>query len=596
MRSKGIIRCMLLILAILFVVATIPSLAQAVVQHGVALSKGCDVVRVCDTNADCDDGNVCTNDVCDDTLPNVVLCESVTAYNDQAGDTVEIRRAMDVLNCSLDNPQCPVTYCIGSAVWPCPAGSVPMTIVAATGNTTCVAGGSLPCTMGPNIGNGAGLVTFRMTGYNPNLNDVALPGSLIGDQVELKVFDLCNGGIDTAACVAAPNRTATTEFSSPLVDACEHTPQPSLACPDTGNPCTEAGCNEAGVCDQNHVINPSLNANCPDDGNPCTQSGCNAAGVCVGNHVTTPSLNANCPDDGLDCTESGCNAAGVCVFNHVVTPSLDAGCPDDGNPCTESGCSEAGVCDPSHVEIPCEGICRTPGFWGTHAGTEKKNSQNITQTVINACGGSLDVCGECINATVPINNAASAVEATCVNIKAAKRLQLARQLTAAALNCCISGSGNDCTGLDIWDEVFGFCNEVCALDPTNSSGYFGICIDALDCLNNGGNIIDVVDSTVQCQTGTCEPTDTVGVDGLVQQCGKNLPACPEFYECVPLENTCHDRDLCPDATDDGEINGSALCFEPPGPAGSSNACNSAIENTCKVIGQGEANCGTDSCP
>src|SRR4030042_1291298 len=91
---------MLLILAIMFVVATIPSMAQAIVQHGVALSKGCDLVRVCDTNADCDDGNVCTNDVCDDTFTNIVNCEISTQYNDAAGDTVRIIALSDTLNCS----------------------------------------------------------------------------------------------------------------------------------------------------------------------------------------------------------------------------------------------------------------------------------------------------------------------------------------------------------------------------------------------------------------------------------------------------------------------------------------------------------------
>src|SRR4030042_3733897 len=290
MRSKVTIRCMLLILAIMFVVATIPSMAQAIVQHGVALSKGCDVVRVCDTNADCDDGNVCTNDVCDDTFPNLVNCEIQTQYNDQAGDTVRIITLSDTLHCS--DAACPVV-------------TVDPNIVAVSGNTTCVVGPFTQCLIGPAgstlnglPGVGApGSVTYGVSGYNPT--HVDLPGPIV-DDTSLQVLDLCDGGGDTAACVAAPNRTATTQFSTPLVDACEHTPL------------------------------PSLNDGCPDDGNPCTQSGCNAVGECVGDHVITPSLNDACPDDGNPCTQSGCSAAGVCVFNHVVTPSLDDACPDDG--------------------------------------------------------------------------------------------------------------------------------------------------------------------------------------------------------------------------------------------------------------------------
>src|SRR4030043_572284 len=134
MRSKGTIRCMLLILAIMFVVATIPSMAQAIVQHGVALSKGCDIVRVCDTNADCDDGNVCTNDVCDDTFSNLVHCEIQTRYNDQAGDTVRIITLSDTLNCT------------GAG---CPVVTVDPDIEAVTGNTTCVVGPFTQCLIGP---------------------------------------------------------------------------------------------------------------------------------------------------------------------------------------------------------------------------------------------------------------------------------------------------------------------------------------------------------------------------------------------------------------------------------------------------------------
>jgi hypothetical protein len=51
--------------------------------------------------------------------------------------------------------------------------------------------------------------------------------------------------------------------------------------------------------------------------------------------------------------------------------------------------------------------------------------------------------------------------------------------------------------------------------------------------------------------------------------------------CVPRES-CHDRSLCPDSTDDGEINGSDFCFEPPGPAGSSGKCNAARKNAVQV--------------
>src|SRR5438128_10011518 len=64
----------------------------------------------------------------------------------------------------------------------------------------------------------------------------------------------------------------------------------------------------------------------------------------------------------------------------------------------------------------------TAGFWGTHACTEKKGSQNITGKVIDATdrtlgnGGELIICGEHLVNTA-VNDAACAVEALCVTVK-----------------------------------------------------------------------------------------------------------------------------------------------------------------------------------
>src|ERR1051326_9219444 len=110
--------------------------------------------------------------------------------------------------------------------------------------------------------------------------------------------------------------------------------------------------------------------------------------------------------------------------------------------CNTPGC-DAGVCNQDHIPCP-TGICRTPGFWATHAGSEKgPRSQNITLAVIQATPTkSITICGECINDTA-LNDAASAVEAMCVSPRGDPTLQLARQLTAAALNCVISGGAAD---------------------------------------------------------------------------------------------------------------------------------------------------------
>ncbi|MHC4688003.1 MAG: hypothetical protein ACYTEW_27455, partial [Planctomycetota bacterium] len=672
MSSKNLSRCMILALAILFIIAAMPSLAQAqVVLHGVAITKGCNVVRACDTDADCDDGNLCTNDVCDQTLPNIATCEIRTDYNDDAGDTVRIDNLSDQLFCTDGGQGCPII-------------TANPDIVIVSGNTTCTVGPFTPCLIGPSGSTlnglpgtaGDGAVTYQVTGYNPILTDIPQ----IRDEATINVFDLCDSGIDTQACVAAPNRSATTEFSTVVVDECTSTPQPSLndGCPDDGNPCTQSGCNEAGECDPNHVITPSLNDACPDDGLGCTESGCNAAGECVFDHVVTPSLEAACPDDGNPCTQSGCNDAGqcdpnhvitpslngtqsgcndagVCVFDHVITPSLNAACPDDGNPCTQSGCNDAGQCDPNHVITPSlndgcpddgvectqsgcneagvcvtdhidecveEEICRTPGFWGTHAcrqliedgqivaefcDYEKDNpknpAHNLTQAVIDAASGCLEVCGEVITNTAMFS-ADSALEAICstgsngmVNAALGYNVnQLSRQLTAAALNCVISGdTSGTCAGISI-QPIFTECNNLCESffvngNNANANGLsVSECIiDRIDCFNNGGQWNELVG----CYTGTCP-------DGTL--CGEDAGGCADGSEC-DTSGSCHDRELCNPAIDvclDANKAGidcdapdaPEVCYGKHGPAGSGKACNAVKQrgDECLILEPWELNC------
>jgi hypothetical protein len=267
-------------------------------------------------------------------------------------------------------------------------------------------------------------------------------------------------------------------------------------------------------------VNTDNSANC-DDGNACTTDSCDPATGCVNTDIS-----ADC-DDGNACTTDSCDPATGCVN------TADVIC-DDGDECTDDSCDpELGcVTTPNDVCVG-EDICRTPGFWKEHAGVEKgAKSFNITQAVIDAtASGELYVCGTYLDNTVA-GNTHSVLEAMCVS--GGGRTQLVRQLTAAALNCAMTASGGagDCSDVDSLADAFAECNEACA---TQDSAAYGDCITALDDWNNG-------------------------ITG----------------------NLCHDRDLCPDFSDDGELNDSALCFEPTGAAGSQNECKKAQKNTVSV--------------
>ena len=295
--------------------------------------------------------------------------------------------------------------------------------------------------------------------------------------------------------------------------------------------------------------------------------------------------------DACDGTDSCSGAANTCVDGYVTTEcraSANACDPAESCAGTVASCPADISFDPTITG--CTPICRSSGFYGTHARANpaKPGSKNITQAIINAGGGSLNVCGECINATVPVNNAASAVEALCVSPQGTIVLQNVRQLTALALNCIITGAGDDCSGSASLGALFSDCNNAClGLASTRTNAQ---CRAEIDCFNNGGVFNNSLNNT--CQLGSCSITTS-------QACGTNLPACPIGQTCVPTPGNCHDEPL--------ENAALGLDFEPPGPAGSEADCNAAKKNRCAVLpltcsatsGQGEACCGAppvDSCP
>jgi len=213
------------------------------------------------------------------------------------------------------------------------------------------------------------------------------------------------------------------------------------------------------------------------------------------------------------------------------------------------------------ASVNAQEICRTAGFWGTHAGTEKPGSTNITEAVMEAwlfsigmspnflppsgctdqfgavsCNfeppgpaGSpkecreakrnaetvpsidvfgtsvLDICGQMIslNDVSPPMDPAPVVEALCVSPKGDPNLQLARQLTAAALNCIMSGSGPTCGGPtnegDTIGDVLYSCNYACEASQVDE---ISLCIEKVDCFNNGG-VWDYTDSYCQDVTISC---------------------------------------------------------------------------------------------
>jgi hypothetical protein len=173
----------------------------------------------------------------------------------------------------------------------------------------------------------------------------------------------------------------------------------------------------------------------------------------------------------------------------VNTASVSGDSVDDGQTVNDA--------DPAYLvcEVTVAEICRTIGFWGTHGGSEN-DGPNVTQMVLDAAGGPLNVCGATIDNTA-VGDTSSALEAICASPSGGdQRVQLTRQLTGMALNCVLSGGGTDCSGTSV-ATLFGAANEACANDVGNLGDYIG----PVDCFNNGGEYIDgecVIDEEDNC--------------------------------------------------------------------------------------------------
>jgi hypothetical protein len=234
-------------------------------------------------------------------------------------------------------------------------------------------------------------------------------------------------------------------------------------------------------------------------------------------------------------------------------------------------------------------FCRTPGFWGARADSER-GGFNYTGAAIEAAGGCLNVCDVdiCQTGDDDLGHLGNALEAICVrsNDKRSQLNQMFRQATAAALNCAATGDPS-CSFLDsflsgiTWEQ----CNDNCALGADANKGLLNRCYKQLDCFNNGGIWDEFIDDCLPL--GQCEPVNGLNLNTVGAPCFDEND-CGEGYTCV---GNCHVEEfcnlptgdffetgnphlVCSDESDDGE--------EKLGPASSSRLCNTANRNDCTI--------------
>jgi hypothetical protein len=152
------------------------------------------------------------------------------------------------------------------------------------------------------------------------------------------------------------------------------------------------------------------------------------------------------------------NNTGLCCESATATSTTTT---------TSTSASSSSSSSSSSTSTTLPGFTRTAGFW--------KNHPVVTAGVLSGVG-SVAVCGVSLS-NVDVGDAASVLEALCISPQGDQRLQLARQLTAAALTAAAGGA----TFAD-----YATCNGLCT-DPGATVEALADCIDDLASFNASGD-------------------------------------------------------------------------------------------------------------
>jgi hypothetical protein len=548
---------------------------DALCDNGVA----CDGAEVCNPilgctsmGVICDDGILCTTDICDPQtgaclhLPSDALCSDNQFCNGleqcdpMTGDPTTgcVAGAMvqcsDGIPCTMDscnemtdgcdhaatNAACNDNqFCNGAEVCTPGVGCQPGQMV------NCSDG--LSCTVDA-CDNGLGACT-----HTPN-------NAACNDGLDCNGMETCSAsGAAPSGCVVgtpipcAPDAVpCTVDACNETTNQCEHTPTNGL-CP-MGQFCVVAagGCSAAPPC--------QMNADC-DDGNVCN-------GVETCNVVCQPGTPVTC-EDNVACTEDTCNpVTGAC--SHTPFP----GFCDDGLACngTETCNPAAGGCAPGQQPDCDDGILCTLDTCAEPAGTCGHTPQDFLCGDGNVCNGN-EVC--------TLTGCQMGAAFACPS----DGIACTTEVCDPVVNACTS----------VGDDSLCPCGQTCS--PTQGCGSFcavstcqGKVYACGDCLDNDGDC-DIDSADTQC-LGPCDNTEDSFYGGIPgqnnspcksdcyfdQDTGSGNDDCYWSHKCDPLE-------VAPDYPPEG----SQCAYNPnaniPGYNGSCQDAFDAQSATC------EAYCG-----
>jgi len=521
----------------------------------------------CILDADCDDGNVCTDDVCAagrcEHAGNTASCDdgdfcngvdvcldgacSISAGNpcdDGVACTIDTcDEATDTCGATVDHAACDDgLFCNGTevcdALADCQAGTAP----------SCDDG--IAC-------------TTDTCNAAADACDHATVDAVCDDGVFCNGVEICDAaaGCGAGAAPACSDGIAcTTDSCNVTTDACEHAAVDAVC--DDG-----AFCNGTETCDAGSGCLAGSPIDC-DDGVACTADSCdeaadacdsspvdascedgifcNGAEVCDAGLGCQPGAVVDC-DDGISCTVDSCNeAADGCdhgadhatcddgnACNGVETCNALSGCDagsapdcDDGNPCTADSCNDASGC--SNLAIAagfsctdglfCNGEETCDGAGGCQGGTAPALDDGV--------GCTTDSCDEASDSIVhSIDDGSCDDGLFCNGVE-----------TCDAAADCQAGAPVVC------DDAVGCTTDSCDedADACANAASDAACADHFVC-----NGVETCDPVLDCQPGTAPDCDD-GVDCTFDICGEAVVGCIS----IPLDTECDDGLFC---------NGAEIC-------------------------------------
>ncbi len=442
----------------------------------------------------CEDGNPCTDNVCDgqkgcQVVNNAVKCDdgSACTQNDTCANAA-CKGA--ILNCDDKNP-CTTDSCN------------PSTGCAHIANTNACDDGSACTVSDVCTGMVCKGVAVSCDDFNPCTDDKCDTKT---GCVHTNNANSCN---DASACTTGDTCSGGTCAGTPTV------------C-DDNNPCTANQCLTASGCSY-----PATSGSC-DDGDACTVGDACYLGYCNSGAAK------NCTD-GNPCTDDSC-FGGTC--NHAN----NATACDDGNACTSYDTCGGGKCNAGTTAVVCDdsNLCTTDSCIPATGCSYKSNSLACDDS--NACTTS-DVCqgGSCLGGAAKVCNDSDACTKdacdTATGCVFAADTAKCDDKDACTLDTCASPGGT-CTHTAIAgcckDQLACNDNNGCTLDTCAGNTCFhqtdaSCCAADTDC--GDGNQC----TTDSCVAGKCGHVALAGAVTPTWTAGWDVAGGPEgFYgDVVP---------------------------------------------------------------